>query len=67
MDSTYNVFKEIELPDTCPPAIQEELVSEIDLIRNSLTFLDVFVGDLFQVATTLVSTIQLPDKPQNRN
>ncbi|RAJ98117.1 hypothetical protein LX87_03025 [Larkinella arboricola] len=67
MDSNYNVFKEIELPDTCPPNLKEELVSEIDLIRNSLTLVEVFVDDLLKVASSLVSSTQLPGNSQNLN
>ena len=63
MDSIYDVFKEIELPDACPPHIKEELVSEIDLIRNSLSVVEVYVEDLFNVAATLVSIITFPSKP----
>ncbi|GAB3246255.1 hypothetical protein GCM10027347_00990 [Larkinella harenae] len=60
MESLYNVFKEIELPDTCPPHVQEELVSEIDLIRNSLSVVELYVDDLLNVASTLFSIIDLP-------
>jgi hypothetical protein len=63
MESIYNVFKEIELPDVCPPNVKEELISEIDLIRNSLSIVGVYIDDLFSVSSTLVSDIQLPSKP----
>jgi len=67
MNSNYNVFKEIELSDTCPPSVKEELISEIDLIRNSLTIVEVFIDDLFKVASSLISITQLPGNSQNLN
>ncbi|MFC5411283.1 hypothetical protein ACFPMF_18320 [Larkinella bovis] len=63
MESLYNVFKEIELPDACPPNVKDELVSEIDLIRNSLSVVGVYVDDLVGVASALVSVFNLPAKP----
>ncbi|MGA0556902.1 hypothetical protein ACO2Q8_09650 [Larkinella sp. VNQ87] len=60
MESIYNVFKEIELPDACPPNVKEELISEIDLIRNSLTVVEVYVDDFFGVVSALLTALQLP-------
>ncbi len=64
----YNVFKAIELPDTCPPAVKEELFSEIGLIRNSLTVVEVYVDDLFGVASMMFTDISGPlGSSLNRN
>lgn len=62
MEPSYNVFKEIELPDRCPPNVKEELISEIDLIRNSLAVVEMYVHNLFNVTSTLVSITELPGK-----
>lgn len=62
MESIYKAFKEIELPDSCPPNVKEELISEIDLIRNSLSVVEVYVDDLFSVASTLLAIINLPSR-----
>lgn len=52
-------FKEIESDAVCPPHLQNELVSEIDLIRNAITLIDVYVGNLFDLVTTLVNPSQI--------
>lgn len=52
---TPNPFKELEPDDVCPPHLKAELVSEIDLIRNAITIIDLYVGDLFGLASVLVN------------
>ncbi|MBC8154729.1 MAG: hypothetical protein H7Z72_17665 [Bacteroidetes bacterium] len=42
-----NPFKAIEPDAVCPPHLKEELVSEIDLIRNTLQVVELYSGDLF--------------------
>lgn len=51
---TSNPFKEIESDASCPAHLQHELVSEIDLIRNAITIVDVYIGDFFDLAAALV-------------
>ena len=51
---TSNPFKELESNDVCPPHLKTELVSEIDLIRNAITVIELYVGDLFDMASALV-------------
>jgi hypothetical protein len=59
-----NPFKELEPDATCPPHLKTELVSEIDLIRNAITVIELYVGDLFGLASVLVSPNQVtPDDP----
>lgn len=61
---TPNPFRELESDATCPPHLKTELVSEIDLIRNVITVIDLYIGDLFGVASALVSLPrQTPDNP----
>ena len=50
---TPNPFKEFESDAVCPPHLKDELVSEIDLIRNAITLIDVYIGDLFDLAAAL--------------
>lgn len=50
---TPNPFKEIESDAVCPVHLQNELVSEIDLIRNAITIVDVYIGDFFDLAAAL--------------
>lgn len=60
---TNNPFKQIEPTDHCPPGIQTELVSEIDLIRNSLTVVEVYAHDIFSVFVAFLSGM-VPDEKQ---
>ena len=55
---TPNPFKELESDATCPPHLKDELVSEIDLIRNVITVIELYVGDLFGLASALVNPPQ---------
>jgi hypothetical protein len=50
-----NPFKEMEPDAACPPHIKTEIVSEIDMIRNALTVVELYVGDLFGVASVLAN------------
>jgi len=50
-----NPFKQLESDATCPANLKEELVSEIDLIRNVTTIIDVYIGDLFNLAAVLIN------------
>ena len=54
---TPNPFKEFELDAVCPPHLKDELVSEIDLIRNAITLVDVYIGDLFDLAAALTDPL----------
>ena len=64
---TPNPFKELEPDDVCPPHLKAELVSEIDLIRNAITIIELYVGDLFGLASVLVNpdqvTLEDPNLP----
>ena len=55
-----NPFKEFESDAVCPPHLIDELVSEIDLIRNAITIVDIYIGDLFGLATVLASPFHTP-------
>lgn len=57
-----NPFKGLESEALCPPHLKNELVAEIDLIRNAITLIEVYVGDLFGLASELVS---LPQRTSN--
>ena len=52
-----NPFKELEPDVVCPPHIKKEIVSEIDLIRNTVMIIDLYVGDLVNVASALMDGI----------
>lgn len=56
---TPNPFKELESDDICPPNLKNELVTEIDLIRNAITIIEVYVGDLFGLASVLANPPQV--------
>lgn len=59
-----NPFKEIEPDAVCPPHLKTELVAEIDLIRNAIKVIELYVGDLFGLASALVNLNQVtPDDP----
>lgn len=45
----------METDDQCPPNLKNELFSEIDLIRNAVTVVELYIGDLFGVASVLAN------------
>jgi hypothetical protein len=53
-------FKEIEPDVFCPPHLKEELISEIELIRNSLRITELYVGDFLSVISHLLTPPELP-------
>lgn len=50
-----NPFKQIESDALCPPHLKEEIVSEIDTIRNTLTVIELYSGDLFSTFFAMLS------------
>ncbi len=50
-----NPFKELESDAICPPHLKAELVSEIDLIRNTITIIELYIGDLVGTASALAN------------
>ena len=56
-----NPFKQMEPDVTCPPNLKGEIVSEVDLIRNSLQVAEVYAYDIFSVLITFISG-QIPDQ-----
>ncbi|ADB40724.1 hypothetical protein [Spirosoma linguale] len=52
---TTNPFKELEPDGICPPHLQHELVTEIDLIRNTITIIEIYIGDLFSLVSVLAN------------
>ncbi len=50
-----NPFKDMEPDASCPPYLKDELVSEIDLIRNALQVVEVYGYDIFAVFTAFLS------------
>jgi len=62
---TPNPFKELESDAICPPHLKEELVSEIDLIRNAITLVDVYIGDFFDLAAALTDPLLVTSYEKN--
>lgn len=62
---TSNPFKEFESDAVCPPHLKDELVSEIDLIRNAITLVDVYIGDLFDLAAALTGPLLITSTEKN--
>jgi hypothetical protein len=60
MEAT-NPFKQMEPDVVCPPNLKTEIVSEVDLIRNSLQVVEVYAYDIFSVLITFVSEL-IPDE-----
>ena len=50
----------MEPDESCPPNLRNEIVSEIDFIRNSLTVVRLYVSELFGVALAM-SDMPTPD------
>lgn len=55
---TPNPFKQLEPDAVCPPHLKAELVSEIDLIRNTVTVIDLYIGDLLGIVSVLITSSQ---------
>jgi len=53
-------FKQIEPTELCPPNIQVELISEIDIIRNSLQVVELYIGDFLNVISSLYTLTVTP-------
>lgn len=52
-----NPFKLIESEENCPPHLKDQLVSEIDLIRNALKVVELYSGDLFGSISAMLGPI----------
>ncbi|WP_234736638.1 hypothetical protein [Tellurirhabdus bombi] len=50
-------FQELEPDVSCPPQLKDELISEIDTIRNSLTVVELYASDFLKVTTTFLNAI----------
>jgi len=48
-----NPFLALEPDANCPPELKHELVAEIDLIRNVMVVVELYVGDFFNSAIAL--------------
>ncbi|MGF7218352.1 hypothetical protein GGR92_004529 [Spirosoma lacussanchae] len=48
-----NPFLAIEPDGMCPPKLREQLIAEIDLIRNTMTVVELYVGEFFKAASVL--------------
>ena len=51
-----NPFKQIEPDAICPPHLQEQIVSEIDVIRNTLRVVELYTGDLFGALSAMLAS-----------
>lgn len=51
-----NPFKLIEPDDNCPPELKNQIISEIDLIRNALTVVELYTNDLFGAISAVLSS-----------
>ena len=56
-----NPFLALEPDANCPPELKHELVAEIELIRNMMTVVELYVGDFFN------SAIALADRPVSQS
>ena len=50
-----NPFLAMEPDAYCPPELKNELVAEIDLIRNAVTVIDLYVGDFFNAVAVVAN------------
>ena len=50
-----NTFKQIEPEDECPSHLKNDLISEIEVIRNALQVIELYASDLFRVLSVLVN------------
>ncbi|WP_040006496.1 hypothetical protein [Fibrisoma limi] len=62
MENT-NPFKALEPDASCPPYLKQEVISEIDMIRNSLQVVEVYAYDIFAAFTVFVCEL-LPNENQ---
>ncbi len=50
-----NPFKLIEPEDQCPPELKNQIVSELDSIRNSLKVIELYSGDFFAAIFSILA------------
>ena len=55
-----DVFKELEPDAEVPAYLKNALVSEIDLIRDTMQIVELFTDGLFSTALLCISDIELP-------
>jgi hypothetical protein len=60
MDAANNPFKQLEPDAICPPELKQEIISEIDFIRNSLQLVELFGYDIFSALTRFLSDLETP-------
>lgn len=53
-----NPFKQLEPDAVCPPYLKTELISEIDLIRDTVTVIDLYIGNLLGIVSILITPHQ---------
>jgi hypothetical protein len=67
MDTANNPFRELNPNVLCPPELKAQIFSEIDLIRNTLTIVELFGYTIFSAFTTYLSglepTADSPEQP----
>jgi hypothetical protein len=52
--SENNPFKSIESTATVPANVKQEIVAELDTIRNASTLVELFVGNLINTASSAI-------------
>ena len=55
-----NPFKQLESDAVCPPHLKDELVSEIDIIRNTLSVVELYTGDFFEALSVMLPNVPEP-------
>lgn len=50
-----NPFKLIEPEEVCPPQLKNQIVSELDSIRNSLKVVELYSGDFFAAVFSILA------------
>ncbi len=58
-----NVFEELEPDAEVPAYLKNALVSEIDLIRDTMQIVELFTDSLFSTALLCMSDLDEPTQP----
>ncbi|PRY41019.1 hypothetical protein CLV58_106206 [Spirosoma oryzae] len=62
MDEKNNPFHALESDADCPPDLRDDLIAEIDLMRNVLMAADTCIHNIVGVVTTFMSGLSSTDQ-----
>jgi hypothetical protein len=58
MNSSNDAFRSIEPQESPPDTLKDELCSEIDMVRNGIVLIELFVGNFVRSAVKLTQEMK---------